>query len=231
MTEITARIHSAEGPREGAFTIDTLVIAGWAGRDREKMEAHIRELEELGVARPHATPTYYRVSAARLSQAVTIQNTGDASSGEAEAVLLAEGGALYVGLGSDHTDRRVEGYGVTVSKQMCDKPIARDFWPYDEVSDHWDSLMLRAWAVIDGQRVLYQEGPLAELLPPAALIEGYAGAGGLADGTAMLCGTMPAIGGIRPATRFECELHDPVLSRTIALAYNIDVLPIVEDQP
>lgn len=229
--QIKARIDSAKGNEERAFSIDSLVIAGWAGRDREKMEAHIRELEELGVARPRATPTYYRVSAARLSQDETVQHTGESSSGEAEAVLLAQDGVLYVGLGSDHTDRQVEGYGVTVSKQMCDKPISSDFWPYDEVSGHWDSLMLRAWAVIDGQRVLYQEGPLAELLPPAALIAGYAGGDRLADGTAMLCGTMPAIGGIRPAKRFECELHDPVLSRTIALAYNIDIIPIVEDQP
>lgn len=229
--QIKARIDSAKGKEERAFSVDSLVIAGWAGRDREKMEAHIRELEDLGVARPRATPTYYRVSAARLNQNATIQHTGDTSSGEAEAVLLAQDGVLYVGLGSDHTDRRVEGYGVTVSKQMCDKPISSDFWLFDEVAAHWDSLMLRAWAVIDGQRVLYQEGPLAELLPPAALIEGHSEGRGLPDGTAMLCGTMPAIGGIRPAARFECELHDPVLSRTIMLAYNIDVLPIVEEQP
>ena len=29
-------------------------------------------------------------------------------------------------LGSDHTDRKVEAYSVTVSKQMCDKPMAPD---------------------------------------------------------------------------------------------------------
>lgn len=229
--QIMAQIDGSNGPTERAFTIDSLVIAGWAGRDRDKMEAHIRELEELGVARPQATPTFYRVSAARLNQHETIQNTGGQSSGEAEAVLLAQDGALFVGLGSDHTDRHVESYGVTVSKQMCDKPISRNFWRYDEVAAHWDQLILRAWAVIGGQRVLYQEGPLAELLPPAALIDGHCGAATLPDGTAMLCGTMPAIGGIRPAERFECELFDPVLSRTIALAYNIDILPIVEDQP
>ncbi len=227
--KIRADIESKSGRIEVNFTVDALVIAGWAGRDRDKMEAHIRELEELGVARPRTTPTFYRVSSARLTREATIQHTGGDSSGEAEAVLLAANGALYVGLGSDHTDRTVESYGVTVSKQLCDKPVSGTFWPLDEVVGHWDSLMLRAWTVIDGERVLYQEGALSELLPPAELVRGYAGSDALKDGVAMLCGTMPAIGGIRAGERFECELSDPVLSRRIALAYNIDVLPIVEE--
>ncbi len=229
--QITARIDSSAGPKESAFSIDTLVIAGWAGRDRDKMEEHIRELEALGVARPRTTPTFYRVSAGRLTTADVIQHTGDASSGEAEAVLLAQPGGLYVGLASDHTDRRVEGYGVTVSKQMCDKPVAAGFWPFEEVADHWDSLILRAWAEIDGESVLYQEGPLSGLLPPGALIEGYCGTPDLPAGTAMLCGTLPAIGGVRPASRFVCELRDPVLSRRLTLSYKIEVIPIVEDIP
>ncbi len=228
--QITACVESAKGRHERTFDINALVIAGWAGRDRAKMEAHIRELEELGVARPKAMPTYYRVAAARLNTAPAIQHTGDTSSGEAEAMLLAQDGSLYLGLGSDHTDRKVEAYGVTVSKQMCDKPISDTFWPFEEVADHWDELMLRSWTVIDGARVLYQEGSLAELLSPESLIHGYAGADTLPCGTAMLCGTVPAIGGIRTAARFECELQDTVLSRRIALAYDIDVLPIAEDQ-
>ncbi len=230
--QIAARIESSTGEQKQVFEVNSLIIAGWAGRDRAKMEAHIQELEALGVARPKAMPTYYRVAAARLNTDPAIQNTGDSSSGEAEAVLLEQDGRLYVGLGSDHTDRRVEAYGVTVSKQMCDKPIADTFWPLDEVVDHWDSLVLRSWAVIGAERVLYQDGSLADLLSPEALIRGCADAAGtLPDRTAMFCGTVPAIGGVRPAARFECELQDPVLSRRISLAYDVEVLPIKEDQP
>ena len=43
----------------------------------------------------------------------------------------------------------------------------------------------------------------------------------------MFCGTLGAIGGIRPASRFEMELEDPVLGRTLRHAYAIDVLPVV----
>jgi hypothetical protein len=49
----------------------------------------------------------------------------------------------------------------------------------------------------------------------------------LTPGTVMFCGTLGAIGGIRPASRFEMELEDPVLGRTLRHAYAVDVLPVV----
>ncbi len=72
---------------------------------------------------------------------------GESSGGEVEFVLLQHGGRLWVGAGSDHTDREVEKYGVTVSKQMCEKPIASTFWAYDDVAPHWDRLLLRAHVI------------------------------------------------------------------------------------
>jgi hypothetical protein len=42
----------------------------------------------------------------------------------------------------------------------------------------------------------------------------------------MFGGTFPAIGGIRPADRFEFELEDPVLQRRLAQAYDVRSLPV-----
>ena len=86
-------------------------------------------------------------------------------------------------------------------------------------------MQLRAYATIDGRRVTYQEGTLAGMRTPADLIARYGKA--LAPGTVMFCGTLAAIGGIRPASRFEIELTDPVLNRTLKHAYDIDILPVV----
>ena len=36
-----------------------------------------------------------------------------------------------------------------------------------------------------------------------------------------------AIGGIRPATRFDYEIEDPVLKRTIKAGYNVVTLPVM----
>ena len=127
--------HEGAGAPVSRETIVTnAVIAGWTGRDAEAVEKHIVELEKLGVQRPASTPIFYRVSAARLTTADKIEVLGDQSSGEVEFVLLQAHGKLWVGAGSDHTDRKVETYNVSVSKEMCDKPVAREFWPFEEVA-------------------------------------------------------------------------------------------------
>ena len=203
------------------------VIAGWTGRDPVAVEKHIAELEAIGVKRPASTPIFYRVSASRLTTGETIEALGAQSSGEVEFVLLQSDGRLWVGVGSDHTDREVETYGVTVSKQMCDKPIAPEFWPHDEIAGHWDKLILRSHILEGGGRVVYQEGSVASMMMPAALIIRYASSGRLAEGTLMFCGTLAVKGGIRPSQRFDFELEDPVLGRKIRHGYAIETLPIL----
>ena len=220
------RIETRQGTSERVFDIRQLVVAGWTGRDKEKMEHHMAELEAIGVKRPPTTPVFYRVAASRLTLSPSIQVTGEASSGEAEALVVRDGAGLWVGLASDHTDREVEAYGITVSKQMCDKPCAPVLWPMAEVEDHWDELVLRAFIEENGKRVLYQEGPLMGMLRPADLIERYRREGRFEPGTAMLCGTHAAIGGVRPSRSFEMELEDPVLGRRIRHGYEVEVLPV-----
>jgi hypothetical protein len=217
---------AASGEDRIAVAVDTLVIGGWAGRDAAAIEHHIEELAAIGVPRPSSVPVYYRVAADLLTQADTLSVLGPDSSGEVEPVIMSLDDGLWVGVGSDHTDRKAETIGIALSKQLCGKPIGTDLWRYDEVEAHWDSLILRAYATIDGERVLYQEGTLAALRTPRDLIA-RRGAGDLPAGTAMFGGTLGAIGGIRPATRFEMELEDPVLGRILRHGYSLDVLPVV----
>jgi len=156
----------------------------------------------------------------------SIECCGGDSSGEVEFVLIGWQGRIFVGCGSDHTDRKVESYNVTVSKQMCDKPIASTLWELEDVAGHWDKMILRSWATIKGERVLYQEGTLDAMLPVADLIvRGFEG-GKFPDGCAMFGGTFAAKGGIRPADRFDFELEDPVLKRTIRHGYDVVTLPV-----
>ena len=207
--------------------IDTVIIAGWTARNQEALERHIKELEELGVKRPSTTPIFYRASSARLTTASRIQALGMASSGEAEVVLLKLDGRLWVGVGSDHTDRELEAVGVAISKQLCDKPVGTTFWAYDEVIDHWDSLILRSHITEAGEVSLYQDGTVASMLPPEELVHGYTGGDELPEGSVMFCGTLAAKGDIRPAEKFYFELVDPVLGRKIHHEYIIEYLPVV----
>src|SRR5258707_13089390 len=152
-------------PTPLTLAIDQAVTAGWTGRDPVARDKHIAELEAIGIARPATTPIYYRCSARRLTTEDSIEVCGEDSSGEVEFILIGWQGRVFVGCGSDHTDRKVESYSVTVSKQMCDKPVASVLWELEDVIGHWDRLILRSWGLIYGARVLYQDGPLAPLLP------------------------------------------------------------------
>ena len=85
IAELDLHAIDSKGEHNQRFDVESLVIAGWTGRNQEAMEAHIRELEEIGIARPTTTPIFYRVAAALLTTATDIQVSGEASSGEAAA--------------------------------------------------------------------------------------------------------------------------------------------------
>lgn len=227
MSRIVFEGHAKGAVEKIDVEIGELVIAGWTGRDVAALEHHIEELKALGVMPPSKVPIYYRVGAHLLTQAPNVQVLGSDSSGEVEPVLIAAAGRLWVTIGADHTDRKVESYGIAVSKQMCAKPIGTVAWRFEEVEPHWDRLMLRSFITEAGKRVMYQEGPLAKIREPRGLIGGWTGNPRLPEGVAMFLGTMPAIGAIRSSTNFEMELEDPVLGRKIVHGYHVQSLPIV----
>jgi Protein of unknown function (DUF2848) len=222
----TFALHLGADAPASQVRIAQFVIAGWTGRDAAAVEAHIRELEALGIKRPATCPIFYRVAVARITLDDSIEVSGNESSGEAELTLMQCGGRLWLGVGSDHTDRSVETYGVTVSKQMCDKPLGATFWPVDEVRAHWDELLLRSFINENGRLTLYQEGTAAEFRDPEDLVQRYSGASSLAEGTLMFCGTLAAKGGVRSAEQFVFELEDPVLERRIRHQYRCVPMPV-----
>ena len=226
MYDLTFTVMDGGAPTPLTLSIDQAVIAGWTGRDPVARDKHIAELEAIGIARPATTPIYYRCSARRLTTSDVIEVCGAESSGEVEFVLIGWQGRIFVGVGSDHTDRKVETYSVTVSKQMCEKVVGPVLWELEDVAGHWDRMILRSHAWIDGTRVLYQEGKLDGMLAVADLIARGFGANGLPDGCAMFGGTFAAKGGIRPADRFEYEFEDPVRKRIIRHAYDVIKLPV-----
>lgn len=203
--------------------IHSLVIAGWTGRDAARVEAHVRELEVEGIPRPPRTPMFYELTPSLLTLSTHITVVGPATSGEVECLLVSRDDGLWIGLASDHTDRALERTSVAKSKQVCAKPAAPNLWRFADVAAHWDQLELRSFIDVNGERTPYQSGTAAAMLPPQLLVKDLISRGGTYDmGTAMFCGTLATISSIRPSPRFEMELHDPVLGRTIRHEYRVD---------
>ncbi len=221
------QVHSGSRLSSLQFNIGQIICAGHSGRDVRSVRHHIDELLALGVAAPDRTPIFFKVSTylATTDDDVTVQDRQ--TSGEVEFVLLFHNDATYLTCGSDHTHRWIERYSLEASKQMFPKVLAPDAWRLEDVENHWDQLEMRSWATIDGKRMLYQEGALGRILPPANLLDAAEDAfgGSRTNGTVFMSGTLPTLGGgFVYADHFSFELRDPVLNRTIAHAYDVSQL-------
>lgn len=204
-------------------TPTALATAGFTGRDEAAVRHHIDELAELGVAPPSQVPLFYQLSPSLLCQTEELTVIGTESSGEVEPFLLRVDGELWLGLGSDHTDRAFETTSIAHSKQLCGKPVAAVLWRFADVKDRLDTLELSSTIEEHGQQVTYQEGTLAGIRPLGELLERHP----LGEGETMLCGTLGAVGGVRPSAKFSMELRDPQSGRSISADYAVSTLPVV----
>ncbi|MCF6370823.1 DUF2848 domain-containing protein [Rhizobium halophilum] len=222
-----------EGHGKALIDIHRGIIAGWTGRNADAVNHHIAELWEIGVPPPSTVPLFYRVSASLFTTDQMIETVDATSSGEAEPVLVDDGTRLYLGLGSDHTDRSLETHSVALSKQICAKPVAPVLWPFEEVEGHLDEIQIRSFVRDDaGSRwVPYQDGTLASIRPLGELVASSPAASGalrLNAGTAMMCGTFAVLsGGVRPSRYFRMEMVDDRLGRTIDHCYEMSALPVI----
>ena len=199
-----------------------LFCAGYTGRDQEAIRRHVKELEEeLGVPPPASVPTCFPM-VARLAMVTpaAIEVYGAETSGEAEPVLIRAGGRVrWLAVGSDHTDRAHEKYGVAQSKNLCPKVLSREVWAIDEVLAGWDRLRLRSWS--DG--VPYQDAGLDLMLGLEDLVRAVPAERLTADAVIM-GGTIPTLGGFRFGHHFECALTDPEHDRELRVGYDIQVI-------
>ncbi len=225
---IQFRLQHSQGEVLREFLPNRVLIAGFAGRDRKATQHHIDELSDIGVAPPSRVPMFYEVSPSRLTQFSTVNMIGGSSSGEVECVLIKDGDELFVSVGSDHTDRDLEAFGIMQSKQLCDKPIASRLWSYKDVQDHWDQLVMRCWANFGGEAFeMYQEGAMSDLMSPETLLAERETRGDpMRNGDLMFCGTFGAIGGIRPAASYRLEIEDPVLERKLGHTYSVSEIEL-----
>lgn len=226
MKTLTINVTEQSGTRSLELTPSRLIVAGWTGRDRAAVKKHIEELGQLGIPAPTRTPTFMNLSPDLLTTDDRIEVVSPASSGEVEAVVFVVGGKRFVGVGSDHTDREFEKYGIPASKQMCAKPIAPAAWDYDDIKEHWDRLLLRSWMTIKGEKALYQESPLTSLLSHEEVSAQMPSGDGLPeDGLIIFGGTPATKSGLVYGQRFDFEIEDPVLKRSIRHGYDVRVLP------
>lgn len=166
--EIAARIETLDGQaRQATFPVTRMYNFGSATRDPDTAVAHQQEVAKSGIhiAFDVPAPRIYPIALHALITDDEVYVQSDKTSGEVEIVILVAD-QVYVGVGSDHTDRMLETVSIPGSKQACANHLAPVFWPYDEFRDRWDGCTLRSW--VDGR--LYQEVGVDAFLRPEDIL-------------------------------------------------------------
>lgn len=201
-------------------TINRVVAAGYTGRTRHLVEAHVAELKELGIPAPPHVPMLFPIIPGLLSQSSATTVLGEETSPEVEYVIFRVDGLDYVTVGSDQTDSVMEAQNAPIAKNMCLKSIAKDAWLIDEVVDHWDELELSL--TCNGK--LMQKGKVDQMMTPSDLRDFVAEHDGpVHEGRLIFSGTLEMHGRC-PKTKTEMviRLNDPVLGRSIEHRYTVE---------
>ncbi len=231
MSHIIFTLQGKDSTAELPLDYERVFAIGYAGRDLAKTMEHIKELErDLGVPAPKKIPTIFQMGNYVLTQEKDLVFVGEKTCGEVEYVIVIKNGKVYIGLGSDHTDRELEADNVPKAKQVCAKPIACEVWDYEDVKDHWDGIKLRSWQIVDGEEILYQEGTLADILPVEKILSELNERVGGIDNCVIFSGTVPVREGFRFGTNFRYEMEDEILRRKIASEYNVIAISDKEER-
>lgn len=215
-------LHLSNGEvKKHEIDINRVIVVGYGGRNIEKIQEHIDELKELGIAPPPHVPMIYPQKIEQLNFSNEC-NGSKFSSGETEYVLFHDGKEWLVTLGDDHTDREVEKEDILKSKSICDKPLATDFWRLADLIEDWDNIILRSYVTSNGEKYLYQEDTLDALLEVDVLLEKLDKFGEKdLEHTVIFSGTVPTKNGFIFGDKFEYEIEHPKLNRKIKHHYSI----------
>jgi len=205
------------------FAVRRVLLGGYTARDEAAVRRYIAKLEEEGIAPPDEVPTFFAVGAELVTTATAIDVAGAETCGEVEFVLfIADDGDIYVGAGSDHTDRGLEQVSIPAAKQACPKPVSQRVWRYSDVRPHWDDLIMRSFTPRDSHDA-YQEAGVGTLIDPDGLIALVrSGFPGDLAGTVLFGGSVSSVGGgFTFSNSFRAEIHDPVTNDTLVAQYEI----------
>lgn len=202
---------------------ETVVVAGYTGRNRESVQQHIDELARAGIAPPPQVPMFYPMSHVALTTSHRIDVPSAETSGEVEPVILSDGHALFLGIGSDHTARDLERVDITQSKEVCPKVLGMHVVRIEEEAlrdGRFDALTLESR--IDAEP--YQHGEFSAIMPLGELLD-LARAGPL-DSTrfVLFCGTVPLLEGkFRFGVRFHGRIAGTALPAPLELHYDAEI--------
>jgi hypothetical protein len=220
------RVQTAERDVPVEIIDPFVVICGFTGRDDEAVAAHVRELDEIGVAAPTTVPMFIPLPGhLLLSAGARVEVISAETSGEAEAVLVRmPDGRELLTVGSDHTDRRLERISIQAGKIACPKVLSKTAWEFAEIAGRWDDLVLTSTS---NDASPHHEARLASIRPASELMEAMLDAVDVPGERPLVVflGTVPGSAGAASGDgSFAARLADLARTRTVECSYAFEDL-------
>jgi hypothetical protein len=219
-------VDSARGAERRTVDVARVYNLGFTIRDKEKQQRHIDEVVGVHVDWPEKPPIIFPISAWATITESDVPVQYETTSGEVEFVIIDDGRELMIGVGSDHTDRKLEAVDIPWGKQVAPNVIAPTVWRWSDVQDHWDQVSLQSYVGDGTDRVLYQKASAAEFWTPLEMLEGVKGRIAEVEGPKIyLSGTVVSEKETLDYGReWTIRMQDPVAGKSIEHTYNISVL-------
>lgn len=219
--DLAVELDDGEGRRAARLPVRRMYNLGSATRDAGTAAAHHKEVARAGsyIAFDVPAPRIYPIGAHALTTGDEVLVHDDETSGEVE-IVIAVADRVYVGVGSDHSDRALERVSIPWSKQVCPNVLAPVLWPFEPIRARWDQCVLRSW--VDGR--LYQEVPVAAFLHPDDILAtlGQRVSELPERDYLVFCGTVASLDkALGFGRRWSFELEDPAGRRRIRHDYAI----------
>lgn len=210
------------------YTPRRLFCLAFAGRTKEAREAHAQDVSQSATSSEEPSLGFIPVSAMLITQDKAIEVMGGLTAGEVEFVLFVSGGEIFVTLGSDHADRRLELLQSDLAKQVCAKPIATRAWRYTDVSANWDKLQMKSETFSDGAWHCSQQAGVNVLLHPDDILNEIRSRNlPLEDGCVYYCGTVSLEDGrFWYGDKYRVTLSMP--NSDAAITHEYDIVQIVK---
>jgi len=171
-------------------------------------------IDNVYVADSHGKDlTVSRITNDRLTIAPEIQVLGDDTIAQAAILLVAAGAGMLIGIASNHKCIHQK------DSQLFSKPISRQIWRFQHVSDHWEYLSIQLSC---GTGEMIQNGRLAEFAPIDEIIKLIASnQSSLEKGTAVLCVGLPMLKSVKPSSSYSLKLSDQEKDQMLELNYQV----------
>jgi 4-hydroxyphenylacetate 3-monooxygenase len=219
--ELAVDVDDGDARRAARLPVRRMYNLGSATRAAELAAVHQQEVARAGIhiAFDVPAPRIYPIGAHALTTGDEVFVQDDETSGEVE-IVIAVSDQIYVGVGSDHSDRALERVSIPWSKQVCPNVLAPVLWPFEPMRVRWDACVLRSW--VDGR--LYQEVSVAAFLHPYDVLATLRRR--VSDlpprDYLVFCGTVASLDqALGFGTGWSFELEDPVAGRRIRHGYAI----------